>query len=258
MPSSIISTMKRLSLFLTTALLILSFTSDLQSAEPKLLDVIVGLSKPPYIIEEEQSGFEIELITHVLTQMHIEPTFLYVPLGRSMNLLDKNIGQALLTINKHIVKQKKHRTDPYVTYQNVAISLAKNKIELNHIKDLPQYRVAAFQMANRYLGRNYGRTVKLSKHYLEIPNQFRQVKLFLEQKVDVVVMDINIFNYYLNKIEGDVINTKVAVHYIFPKNPYSLAFKDPTLVVPFNEQLAIFKASSQYANLLAKYNLQSQ
>jgi len=250
--------MKAYSLNLITLLTLVIATWSIDSKASEELDIIVGLSKPPYIIEELQSGFEIELITQVFTKMNIIPTFLYVPLGRSMTLLDKNVGQALLTVNQNIVADDKHRTQPYVIYQNVAISLAEQNITIQHIHDLPKYRVAAFQMANRYLGKTYGRTVKSSKHYLEIPNQFRQVKLFLEKRVDVVVMDINIFNYYLKKVEGGPKNTEVDVHYIFPRNPYSLAFKDTKYVEPFNEQLALFKRSPLYPKLLKKYKLQSQ
>ena len=250
--------MKHFPSYAFTILLFTFVAKNSNAEEPAQLDLIVGLSKPPYIIEELQSGFEIELISHVLSQMKIEPTFLYVPLGRSMNLLDRNVGQALLTVNKNIVADDKHRTEPYVTYQNVAISLAENKIKLTHIKELPKYRVAAFQMANRYLGKAYSRAVKNSQHYLEVPNQFRQVKLFLEKRVDVVVMDINIFNYYLKKIEGELNNTQVDVHYIFPRNPYSLAFKDPKYVTSFNYQLGLFKRSPLYKSLLEKYKLQSQ
>ena len=229
-----------------------------QAKQAESIDLIVGLSKPPYIIEELQSGFEIELITHVLTQMNIRPSFLYVPLGRSVDLLDKDVGQALLTVNKNIVSNDEHRTEPYVVYQNVAISLKDSKIKISDISELTEYRVAAFQMANRYLGKKYGRTVKRSKHYLEVPNQFRQVKLFLEKRVEVVVMDINIFNYYLEKVEGPNAKTEVDIHYIFPRNPYSLAFKDTKYVKPFNYHLAIFKESPEYQALLQQYKLQSQ
>ena len=226
-------------ILITLVLLVVSL--DVLAKRLESIDLIVGLSKPPYIIEELESGFEIELISHILSQMDIQPSYLYVPLGRSIDLLDKDVGQALLTVNKHIVSDDNHRTQAYVTYQNVAISLKSANISIGDISELSDYRVAAFQMANRYLGKKYGRTVKRSKHYLEIPNQFRQVKLFLEKRVDVVVMDINIFNYYLEKVEGQGPKTQVDIHYIFPKNPYSLAFKDAKYVKPFNYHLQKFK-----------------
>jgi len=249
--------MTLISRFLAIGLL-LPLSINAIAQKPESIDLIVGLSKPPYIIEELESGFEIELITHILSKMEITPSYLYVPLGRSIDLLDKDVGQALLTVNKNIVSNDNHRTEPYVTYQNVAISLKESKIKISDITELSDYRVAAFQMANRYLGKKYGGTVKRSKHYLEIPNQFRQVKLFLEKRVEVVVMDINIFNYYLEKIEGNYPTTKVDIHYIFPRNPYSLAFKEAKYVKPFNYHLAVFKESPHYRNLLLKYKLMSQ
>lgn len=239
-----------------STLLTLLFFSGFSFGLVNNIDVVVGLAKPPYIIEEEQTGFEIELVTDVLSMMEMTPTFLYVPLGRSAKMLEQDVGQAVLTINHNIVPNRELRTVPYVTYQNVAISLRSDEHRIGNVNQLDKFRVAAFQLANKYLGPEYEETVSRAKRYIEVPNQFRQVKLLLEGKVDVLVMDINIFNYYYAKINGNL--NDVEVHYIFPPNPYSLAFSDADNVAKFNQMLMRYKNSGEYQNLLNKYNLQSQ
>ena len=236
-------------------ILTLTFSLNTQAWTDNI-DVVVGLAKPPYIIEEQGAGFEIDLVSDVLEMMELTPTFLYVPLGRDAKSLKENVGQAVLTVNENIVPNQKMRTAPYIIYQNVAITLKSDEIRIGSISQLEFFKVAAFQMANQYLGEEYEETVSRSNQYLEVPNQFRQVKLLVENKVDVLIMDINIFNYYFELIDGNL--NDIEVHYIFPPNPYSLAFSDTDNVDRFNQMLERYKKSGRYDELLNKYNLQSQ
>ncbi|MDA8622040.1 transporter substrate-binding domain-containing protein [Psychrosphaera sp.] len=221
------------------------------------LDVIVGLAKPPYVMPEENTGFELELISAVLARMDISPRFIYVPLGRSVKLMDQGMGEALLTINKFIVPNSNIRTAPYITYRNVAISLSSNKISINGMMDLANNSVAAFQFAHKYLGQEFAAAAKQNNDYIEVPNQFQQVRLLLEERVKVVVMDINIFNHIYTELTFETGNTPAySVHEVFPSSPYSMAFKDGTKVKAFNTELSLYLKSKDYSSLRKKYNIQ--
>jgi polar amino acid transport system substrate-binding protein len=220
--------------------------------------VIVGLSKPPYVIQEQAGGFEIELIKEILHNMNLEAEFLFVPMGRSKRLLDHDMGDAILTANPHIIKDEKLLSDVYIIYQNVAITLKSSNLKIESLKDLSKNRVVAFQMANKLLGDAYSDAVLKNSNYMEIPNQFRQVKLLLEGRMQVAVMDINIFKYFFNLIGHDEMEEKVDIHHIFPKSPYQMAFKDPKHVKSFNQSLLAVRKSEFYQALLKKYRLESQ
>jgi polar amino acid transport system substrate-binding protein len=220
--------------------------------------VIVGLSKPPYVIQEQASGFEIELINEILHNMNLEAEFLFVPMGRSKRLLDHDMGDAILTANPHIIKDDKLLSDVYIIYQNVAITLKSSNLKIGSLQDLSENRVVAFQMANKLLGDAYSDAVLNNPNYMEIPNQFRQVKLLLEGRMQIAVMDINIFKYFFNLIGQDEMEEKVDIHHIFPKSPYQMAFKDPKYVKPFNQSLLKVRKSGFYQALLKKYLLESQ
>lgn len=220
------------------------------------LDVIVGLAKPPYVISEGDTGFELELITAVLNRMNISPRFIYAPLGRSVKLLDQGMGEALLTINEYIVPNDKIRSTPYITYQNVAISLSSSGINIDSIVDLEENSVASFQFAHKYLGPVFATAAKNNANYIEIPSQFQQVDMLLEKRIDVVVMDINIFNYIFAELtKGNKNQPELSVHKVFPENPYSMAFKDETKVQVFNEKLAEFISSTEYQSLRQEYKI---
>lgn len=220
------------------------------------IDVIVGLTKPPYVISESDTGFELELITAVLNKMDISPRFIYAPLGRSLKLLDQGMGEALLTINEYIVPNSKIRSNPYITYQNVAISLSSSGINIDKIEDLEKNSVASFQFAHKYLGPTFATATKNNANYIEIPNQFQQVEMLLEKRIEVIVMDINIFNYIFTQLTmGNKAQPELSVHKVFPENPYSMAFKDETKVQTFNTKLTEFLQSPEYQSLKQKYKI---
>ncbi len=268
-PSSIF---KKLNTIFIFTLFLLTLSANAWSAESNLfhypdslsaplkkvtIDVVVGLTKPPYVIQEQDSGFELDLIRATLATIELQPRFIYVPLGRSLKLLDQGMGDALMTINEHIVPNNTIRTMPYITYQNVAISLSEAQITLDNISHISQRKVAAFQHAHKYLGKDYARVIKKNPDYIELPNQFQQVKLLLEKRVDVVIMDINIFHHIFKQVSENFGSPpEITIHHIFPMSPYSLAFKDPSLVPIFNDAFVSFKESNEYQFLLDKYQIQ--
>ena len=221
----------------------------------RVLDVVVGLAKPPYVIPKGDKGYELELISAVLEAMEISPRYIYVPLGRSVSLLDQGMGEALLTINKFIVPNDEIRTVPYITYKNVAISLKNKALKVNNIADLDEKKVAAFQYAHKYLGYEFSQIASKNQSYIEVPNQFQQVQLLLEGRVDIVVMDINIFNHIYRTLAEKETTDELSIHPIFPDSPYSMAFKDPNLVETFNSAFKKYSLTKEYRSLKDRYEI---
>ena len=221
----------------------------------RVLDVVVGLAKPPYVIPKDDKGYELELISAVFETMDISPRYIYVPLGRSVSLLDQGMGEALLTINKFIVPNDEIRTVPYITYKNVAISLKNKALKVNTIADLNNKKVAAFQYAHKYLGYEFSKVAAKNPSYIEVPNQFQQVQLLLEGRVDLLVMDINIFNHIYKTLIGQETTSEPNIHPIFPDSPYSVAFKDPNLVEIFNVAFKKYSLTKEYRSLKNRYEI---
>lgn len=230
--------------------LLVSFTGNAEK-----FNVVVGFAKPPYVIQENNSGFELELVGHVIKAMGKSPYFVFVPFGRSPNMLERNDVDSIMTINANMITDTSYLSDVYIIYQNVAISLKKNHKVINDIEGLSKVSVAAFQMATTILGSHYASAVADSPFYIEVANQKRQTKLLFEDKVESVVMDVNIFNALSPLVGGESDHSDVDVHYIFPKSPYHMAFKDKANIAKFNKALQEFKSSQAYSDLIDKYNL---
>lgn len=221
-------------------------------ANAKVLNIVAGLNKPPYVFEQDGKfvGFEIELIEHVITQMGYETKFHLVPFARSIKLLDKQGFDAVMTISPKFKAQAKALSKPYISYQNVAISLKSKKIKIENIKDLGQYSIASFQMASRVLGNPFYLASTLSPYYTELSEQSRQLVMLGQGKVELLVMDVNIFNYFSNNDYPEV-----DIHRIFPISNYSMAFKQTELAERFDNEMAKFIASSEYKKLAQKYDM---
>lgn len=219
------------------------------------LVVVAGLTKPPYVISDENTGFEIELIREVLATLNHNISILYVPYGRTYDTMKQVKADIGLTLSEKSGVDSEILSLPYVTYQNVAVSLLEKSIKLDRLEDLKAFTVVAFQSASKVLGAAFAEVTKKSPLYIELPEQRRQVELLLTGKVDVIVMDINIMKYFVNTTAGSGQIEKVKVHTLFPSIQYSAAIHDPALLKAFNGALSEYVKTLEYSDLTAKYNM---
>lgn len=222
--------------------------------QAKSLNITFDYAKPPYIYKKEKSGFEIELLKSVLKLMGHETIFHSLTFIHPEKLIKSDMVDVLMTVNNNVIGDSALLSNSYVNYQNVAISLAKSQIKINNIKELEKYNVVAFKTANKLLGEEFESMADAHEHYFEVENQLKQVSLLFSGKADVIIIDVNIFNYYRKQV---MLQTSASVDYheIFPITEYKLAFHDKTLVPTFNKSLSAFKRSAAYQHLLEKYNI---
>ena len=98
------------------------------------IKVASGWSRPPYIVPETHSGFELDLIKQVLFNMQHEAVFTYVPYERTVIMLQQKSVDIALTLNIKSGLEAWQLSDVFVVYQNVVLSLKENKFEINNIK----------------------------------------------------------------------------------------------------------------------------
>jgi polar amino acid transport system substrate-binding protein len=217
--------------------------------------VAAGLQKPPYIISTKNSGFEIELVRSILQTIGYQAEFVYIPYGRSWRMLGVRGIDAVMTATDEVVKDHRKLSDAYIFYQNVAITLKAKNFSINKVIDLQHYSVAAFQNAKKLLGEDFKQASEKMPAYIEIIHQKRQLSLLSQGKVDVIVIDKNIFNFLLNESKLNLKNNDFAFHHIFPKSYYKMAFNDVKNVKPFNLALQKYIKTTGYQKLMQKYNL---
>lgn len=218
------------------------------------VNVVVGWNKPPYVISQEHSGFEVDLIRAILADMGHSLSPIYVPFGRTSRLLKDNMADIGLTQNSAHSLDKAILTDPYIIYQNVAVTRADRKLEISSIEDLRGKSVIAFQTAKSVLGESFSEIVSAQPTYIEMARQDRQVEMLMLGSVDVAILDRNIFNFFKSESRAYA-HEGTVFHELFPTSSYSAAIPDPELRATFNATLHAFIEDGRYQKLLDNYKL---
>ena len=216
----------------------------------KDVTLVAGLSLPPYIIKESNSGMEYDIIKEALAKQGHHLTLHYVPFVRIA--VDYKKFDGSITINESSGISGNY-SDNVMTYQNYAISLKKNRMKINSIQDLKDKRIVAFQNAFKYLGPEYNEVTKNNSKYKELGTQLSQVKMLYFNRTDVVISDINIFRYYRKKIVNMDISDEIVLHKIFPEVNYKVLFNDAIIRDDFNKGLKSLRNSGRYNEIIGKY-----
>ncbi|MDX1538287.1 substrate-binding periplasmic protein [Arsukibacterium sp.] len=228
--------------------LLLLLASTLVTAAP--LTVLVGQQKPPYINTANISGYEVELLAEVVNRMGYEPVFVFVPNARIKPLLEQGEGDIASLQPVTTNETGLFYSDPYIRYQNIAVSRAADELMISHSSDLGRYPVLAFQNARTVLGPDFTDMARISADYRETVDQQAQLKMLLSRRVQVVVMDRNIFNHY--RLQQDS-NDELAVHALFDTTLYRAAFRDAAIQRAFDRALLSVMLDSWYLRLQRKY-----
>lgn len=228
------------------------------AADFKIVDVAVGWAKPPYIDQDNNSGFEVELVENIMAPLGYRINLIYVPYGRSQRMVQNGEVDMMLTAHDRLMLDPIMLSDKYIVYENVAVSLKRNNLKIEKIEDLKRYSLVAFQNASLVLGKRFKHTSQNSKNYIELPEQENQVEMLFKGKTQVIVLDINIFTHFQQALSDIREQEAYTVHHIFPENQYKVAFKDPDLKLEFNRSLAQFIQTDAYHALRKKYSLAPQ
>ncbi len=217
------------------------------------LNVLVGQNKPPYIRLENVSGYEIELLREVVRRMGHEAVFVFVPNSRIRGLLESGNGDIATLQPNEPDEPGLFFSQPYIRYQNIAISRRRDELTLQHPADLAGKSVIAFQGATKVLGPDYRDSMAQNADYQETVDQRAQVDMLLFGRTQVVVLDRNIFTFHMQNAAQPV---EVSIHPLFGSTLYRAAFRDPVLQRSFDKALLSVLLDNWYQQLQLTHFLQ--
>ncbi|MCH1929755.1 transporter substrate-binding domain-containing protein [Shewanella sp. A25] len=222
------------------------------------LQIGVSQSIPPYVIQENDSGLELELLFQALAVKGHSAKIHYLPLARTFHELSEGKLDGVINIKQGML-EKVFYTDIALSFQNCAISLQQNHLDIKGISDLAAKKVVAFQRASIVLGEEFSQMAKANSGYQEQAKQIQQVYMLFKHRVDVVVMDRNIFKYYAKQafIEGKLTESEVKqvaiCHQLFPPTDYRFAFSNEKIRDDFNFGLKQITQDGTLSALQEKY-----
>jgi len=242
---------KTLSILLFFTLLPSSFAIQLPAEK---VEFLAGLPKPPFIIKENESGIQLDIIKRALSSQNINVDFRHVPLGRNVLNFRKLDIDAVSIIPSDYSSVGMFVSKPYITYQNVAVSLSDREISVETISDLSDFSTIAFQNAKKFLGDEFKSALRRSVGYREMANQLSQIDMLFTGRTELIVLDINIFlHFFRENQDNPKYNKLFKIHYIFDERHYAAGFKTLALKQKFDNGIAKIKESGEYQEILNKY-----
>lgn len=229
---------------------IASFLSRFAIAAERI-DIIAGLSKPPFVYEETQTGIQLDIVSAAFAASNVDVRFTHLPLGRSVMSFQRYEVQGLITIPNDYEHNSMYVSKPYIRYQNVAVSLLEKNYDIKSIQDLSGKSIMAFQRAKKYLGEEYSKTVEHSLGYREAAEQKKQLSALFYREAEVIILDANIFKYLLKN--NPQFEEKYVIHAIFGEYYYSAGFKTEALKHQFDSGIDQIKSDGTYQKILDKY-----
>ncbi|MES2262219.1 MAG: transporter substrate-binding domain-containing protein [Pseudomonadota bacterium] len=218
-----------------------------------------GLSLPPYVIQENNSGFELEIIREALAfKGHVLKPVYVAQKAMPQMLKEKKLdgaqeGSPELVEGPGVF----YASAPAVVYEDYAISLKKNKLSINKLADLKGKSIAAFMTAKEFLGPDYAAAVQDNPKYQEVATSKRQVLMLYSGGIEVLICDANIFKYVRETEKGQVdTSPDVTYHDIFKHTPLKSnnpVFTDKQVRDDFDAGLAQLKRSGKYQQIIKKY-----
>lgn len=217
----------------------------------KNIAIAFGKDKEPYSSDQAlMRGIEYELVQSILEKSSIV-------IGNEKYLSKSELQTALfddLRLDAVVgVKPKNdglYHSNTLIEFENIAITRMQDHTNLQTLDDLKDKTILAFAGASQELETLLSIP---SLNYSETDKPENQINALLAKKVDVIIMDKNIFFWYLKKLHGGNSN-QYKLHYLFDKNnSYEIAFKDKNTRDTFNLALQEFKKTKEYSDIFYNY-----
>jgi polar amino acid transport system substrate-binding protein len=227
------------------------------------IKLAAGLAVEPYIIETNDSGFEIDTVRETFAIEGYKVQFVYEPLKRTkVSFRDGTVDGVMTVKTNYTEVQNTFISEEYITYHNTVITLQSRDIKIDTIADLKDKSVVAFQHAQFAFGKDFELMVEMNPKYSEMANQKSQTAMLFMKRIDAIVLDSRIFKYNYIQLRDFPDKTwmksmsfvePVTFHDIFEPSSYRVAFKVKTMRDVFNSGLKKIKESGHYIQIIEAY-----
>ena len=224
------------------------------SPESQKIELITGLDKPPFVMNQAKTGLQLDMIMQAFALKDVEVNFVSLPLGRNFKAYLRWNIDSIITLPADYSYPGIYLSQPYITYQNVAVSLVEKNFFFDNYADLFGKSVVAFQTASILLGEEFKYVIKYSTNYREMADQNKQITQLFLDKTEVIVLDINIFKYFIKLHQTEKMYRKpYKIHTIFKEMKYSAGFKSEKIRNIFDLGIEEFMKNGGYERLSDKY-----
>jgi polar amino acid transport system substrate-binding protein len=236
------------------ALLLAGFSPRVVAAANHELLVAISLDIPPFVMDQAESGLEVELVRQALGDAKLP--FIQLSYEKLQTAVQQQ--RADVSVGVQPVDANVHYSTDFVTFANYAISKKADGLRIDSVADLSDHPVLTWENAYLELGSEFevlfAPRSPQRNNYHEVADQEQQVRMFWEGAGRIIVIDRSIFDYFSRKLG----HTPDEANYsaIFPPvTPFKVGFRDAADRDRFNTALAAMCKSGAYDELLKRYGV---
>lgn len=244
-------------------LIILFFFFSVVDATAQEVRVGIGFALPPYVIQENDVGMEVEIIREALGVSGHKATFVYLPNLRLPVAYDSHeVDCVVANVSYELGSESRRQTypsKPTIAYQNFAITLEESQLEIKSIDDLRALKVLAFNNATKYLGKEFALMAESNPKYTELADQSLQVMMLTSGRVQAVVSDKRIFLWWRHRLKSRSVSNNILLsqsltfHPVFPPAWRQVTFANKGLRDDFNRGLEVVQGNGVFDAIVRKY-----
>ncbi|ABO22722.1 ABC transporter substrate-binding protein [Shewanella loihica] len=185
---------------------------------------------PPYFFANGQSGIQYERLASALAKQSLSIGHIYLsPNKRAFRQVASGNVDCLINAPENLAGL--YYTRSLISYQNSVFTLASNKLAIDSVADLAGISVMGFQNATQYLGRDFYQMALSNPQYGESNSQKSQVMMLFSGRVDAIILEGRIFDYYREQL-------KFRVDTLQPTSRHSLFAAAPRKIACHSQSIA--------------------
>jgi len=234
-----------------------NLNADPSKLKIKRVKILNQHAQLPYFSETDiVKGISHDIVVAAFTAEKIKVTqFSAADDGTLDELFTKNQSVEVISMTKKS-DETFFYSDELMSYTNVVVSKLDRNFHFKEIEDLNGRALMTWDGASNDLGNEFHRLFNVDnrpENYREFENQKMQIEMLIDNKVDAIVIDRTILDWYINQMDPTII-TELKIDHILPSTqPRFVAFKDKRLRDVFNIQLQRLKKSGEYQTIFNRY-----
>lgn len=203
--------------------------------------IAITHDSPPFYTLNGDGGSEWRMIETALGEIgHHTSRPLYIPFPQALDLYERGLVSAIW-LGRPDQKQESedwHISDPLLTREFVAITLAKSGLVLTTPDDLAGMDVGCVSRVEEVLGDMLQPTTGTDPAYQACKSDTLMLLMLYDNRLEAAISDQSTFEYNREKLPLSIYKGKpVTYHKIFPPVYPRLVFSDATLRDEFNAAL---------------------
>jgi PAS domain S-box-containing protein len=220
------------------------------------LNIAFHFDRPPYMFNESSSkGIEADLVKEAFSTQGYKVNVYQMGKSTMESLLENNEkfdGVASVSDSG----DKMYYSDKYSLYKDYAITRKKDNIKIDSIDDLSRHNFVAWKNAYNDLGKEFHRYFNpkdglFKSFYHHKTSQKDQHKLFFNKKINVIIVDKMIFEWYKMDFNNQ---DEYTFHDVLPLATNSVVkFKNKNIRDIFNKGLTEIRKSKRYDEVVDFY-----